>query len=484
MSNIYNENREVFMINFFDWMKLRENDEEMTTVTPTKPTTIPKPTKPSKPSPFNPKPRPIHEPKAKKRRYDESKKKINFKEVYDRDTKPFVKNFFSGLIRGGNQTPLHQNPVTALHGERLVKKHYDDVRPKYDEQGFHASDSAISQIIQEISSIQKIEARHKTRLEQEAISLVSEHTGIPEDRFRAFLDREITGGSPYSRKQRELANRGQEDDEGFEGEEEGGEEDMQHGAMRHGHGERRPENNLRHHINRLTTLNLLSQGHGLSTIDSLHFKIKEILDGIDPRLSPMYKKVGIGFKGVYFFTNVCEAMQRASARTGGAVGEEEVRFEPQHEGAGPEGEGEGEKVGIVYASGMCFPILIQELVKGAMDLVTTHANENLNDEELRIVKKHTGERYQDEPWHFMIGPPLWKEFLKFVPEQYRQGEKLMTVIMQLARKDPKFINDSIRHALDEMHATNDTTEIKRIITELMEELEDDGEQYNPHNDEN
>ena len=459
-----------------------DDDYGMTTVTPTKPkpTTTPRPS-PSKPDPFNPRPLPVHEPKAEKHHHGRKKKLIdeplNIKEVYERDTVPYVRNFFSSLIRGvrGGDTPLHKNPVTALHGERLVKKHYDENRPRYDEQGFSTNDSAMMQLMGEIQSIQQIEARHKTRLEQEAISLVAEHTGIPENRFRAFLNREITGGSPYAKKQAELAgeernNRrprmGQDAPEPRMGQEELEPRDQL-------------ERRMQHHINRLTNLNLLSQGHALSTIDSLHYKIKETLDNIDPRLAAKYKKMGIGFKGIYYFTRVCEAMQQAALRQGGAVGEEEVRFESPQEGEGEE----RNKVGIIYARGMCFPILVQELVKGAMDLVTTHANENLTDDELKVLRKHTGERFQDEPWHFMIGPPLWKEFLKFVPEQYRQGKKLMTVIMQLARHDPEFVNNSLRHALDEIHATGDTTEIQRIITELVQEIEEEEEQYEPENDE-
>lgn len=101
------------------------------------------------------------------------------------------------------------------------------------------------------------------------------------------------------------------------------------------------------------------------------------------------------------------------------------------------------------------------------------------------MKKHTSERFQDEPWHFMIGPPLWKEFLQFVPKEYKQGKKLMTVIMQLARHNPEFVNKSLRDALDEFERSEgtNTTEIQRIITELMQEIEEEEEQYEPENDE-
>ena len=534
------------MINFFDWIKLREDRNEMTTVTPTKPkptttprpspskpdpfnprplpihepkagdddddyydddefgmTTVtptkPKPTttprpSPSKPDPFNPKPLPIHEPKAKK--HHRKKKLIDellgIKEVYERDTVPYVRNFFGSLIRGsrGGDTPLHSNPVTAMHGERLAKKHYDENRPKYDVEGFSKSDAAVMELINAIGEIERIEAPHRTRLEQAAISLVAEHTGIPENRFRAFLNRDIvdsTGArdNPYARRQRELQNR-REDDEDDEipdmGQPEGQDEEGDEGEQPR---QRNQTNNLKHHIDRLTNLNLLTQGHALSTIDNLHYKIKEVLENIDPRLVPKYKKIGVGFKGIYFFTGLCQMFQNAALRQQGAVGEVDVRFENDNEGMAMPNEGGGgqRKVGIIYARGACFPILVQELVKGAMDLVTTHANENLTDKQLKVVKKHTSERFQDEPWHFMIGPPLWKEFLQFVPPQYRQGKKLMTVIMQLARHDPEFVNKSLRDALDEIHATGNTTEIQRIITELMEEIEEEEEQYEPENDE-
>lgn len=430
---------EVKKMKFTEWLRNRRFAEGASPEAPTKPITTPsrpKP-KPDKPVPWLPT-KPDRLPKAKDEDEDEDdykpKKKRIVREVYERDVKPYVKNFFSGLIRGGDRTPMHSNPLTAMHGERLVKKYYDEIRPKYDEHQFPISDAVLHQLFGLLNQIQSIEAQHREELKQEAIRLVSEHTGIPEEFFKAFLNEEMEGGSSYKKAQ-----------------DENNDEDTVPIT---------PE--IKQHIDRMTNFNILTQGHSLGTMDKLHFKIKEILDNIDPRLSNLYKKVSIGIQGNYFFTNMAELFQQAFNRKAGAIGEEEIRKDE-------------DGTARVYAKGKCFPVLVQELLKGAMDLVTSHAHEGLPDDVINTIKKHTDARYQDEPFHFLLGPPLWKEFLKMVPPQYRQGEKMMQVIMQLARKDPKFVNDEIRKALEELQATNDTTTIHRIITELMEELEDHDE---------
>jgi hypothetical protein len=439
---------------FIDWLKNRRFSEGAAPAAPPKPITTPskpKP-KPDNPIPWMP-PKPDRLPKAEEdyedyedyedehdddRHRHRRKKKRLVREVYERDTNPYVRNFFSGLIRGGD-SPMHKNPITAMHGERLAKKYYDEINPKYREQGFPTSNEVLMQLFTLLNEIQRIEGRHRAQLEEEAIRLVSEHTGIPEEFFRGFLNRPMEGGDAYGAMQNDNDNE-----------------------------ENAPITpKLRHHINRMTNFNLLAQGHALGTMDTLHFKIKEIIDDIDPRLGNLYKKVSIGIKGNYFFSNMLELMQQAGLRRQGAIGEVQLKTQRDED---------GNEVTKVYAKGNCFPVLVQELVKGAMDLVTSHGLTDLSDEERQIVKKHTDARFEDETAHFMIGPPLWKEFIKMVPPQYRQGGKLMQIIMQLARKEPKFVNDELRKGLEELQATSDTTTIHRIMHELMEELEE-------HNDE-
>lgn len=414
------------MYSFFEWLKKVQNEEMMTAAPATKPITVPttKPKPSGPPVPWKPVNPPLKQPKAK----DEKKKLILHREVYERDVDSYVRQFASNLIRN-KDNPLGKNPLTAMSGEKLIKRGYETFRPQFDEAGYSTDQMQLMRrVFGILNDIKRIESRHRKKLEQAAVELAAKHTGFPEEVFHAYLNREPEQGGSYVQQQmnppkKELAQM---------------------------------TDNLRHHINRRINMNLLSQGHALHIMDEMHMEIKDILEKIDPSLPRKYKELSVGTKGTYYFTQSIQAAQEAANRADATVGEVEIDTNPETEQ--PE----------IYATGQTFPFLLQELIKGAMDMAAGHAFEGLSEKEKNTVTHHA-DRFEDEPWHFIMGVPLWHDFLKLVPKEYKGGPELFKVVAQLAHKDPKFVNQTLQDAIEDLHGGHDPAKFQQVVHDLMDE---------------
>lgn len=442
------------MYSFFEWLKKVQNEEAMATapatkppVKPAPPITTPKPN--TRPRPWNP-PNPLtDQPKAEK------KKLILQTEVYERDVNPYVRKFASEMVRN-REHPFGLNPLTAMNGERLIKQGYESFRPAYDEHGY-SPNQAMMQVFRVLGEINQIEMRHKKKLEEAAVKLASKYTGYPEDVFHAYLSRKPEkdegAGESYSNLQMNPKKR-----------------------------ETLPVTpELRDQINKRINLNLLTQGHALHVMDFLHEDIKDTLEAINKDLPKLYTKLSLGTKGTYYFTDSIKQAQSAAARAGSSVGEVNLSKNPKTD-----------KVEI-YAQAITFPFLVQELIKGAMDLASSYQFTNMSDKEKNTIAHHA-DRFEDEPWHFIMGVPLWQNFLDMLPEQYVNNPRMiMDIFMMISRKDPKFVNKVLQDAIEELHSTSDTTKINQIIHDLVDELEnptdtddtgetDEGSDWTPDND--
>ena len=422
------------MYSFFEWLKKVQKEEAMSAAPATKPEpkTIPAPTKPkpnTRPSPWAPPNPATDQPKAEK------KKLILTREVYERDVNPFVRKFASELIRN-RDNPMGLNPLTAMEGEYLIKKGYERFRPEFDAAEYR-TDSNMNEVRRILSQIVQIEQSHAKELEQHAVDLAHKQTGFPKEFFHAFLNKKPDQGGSYAAQQMNPKKK-----------------------------ETLPvDPRMRQEINKRINMNLLTQGHALHSMDALHYEIKKELEKIDKKLPELYKKLSIGTKGTYYFTNSIQAAQQAYNRAAATVGEVELAKNPKTNQV------------EIYASAMTFPFLVQELIKGAMDMAASHQFTGMNDKEKNTILSHA-DRFEDEPWHFIIGVPLWHQFLEMIPKEYANGPQMMHVVMQLARKDSQFVNKALLDAIGELRATNDKTEINNIINDLMQELKDHEEEDN------
>ena len=92
----------------------------------------------------------------------------------------------------------------------------------------------------------------------------------------------------------------------------------------------------------------------------------------------------------------------------------------------------------VDAKAMTFPVLVQELIKGGMELLTLPALASLSDQEYKEVTEVT-DKIELEPFLIQVGPELWRKFLAVRPK----AANLPKLISDLSKMQP----DALQHVI-------------------------------------
>jgi hypothetical protein len=87
---------------------------------------------------------------------------------------------------------------------------------------------------------------------------------------------------------------------------------------------------------------------------------------------------------------------------------------------------------IVLAKGVCWPLLLHELVKGVAEIVCLHGLNTLDHETYASVIDVT-DHIEYESWMMQAGAELWRRFLKVKPADRLLAESLM----RIARLEPE-----------------------------------------------
>jgi hypothetical protein len=161
---------------------------------------------------------------------------------------------------------------------------------------------------------------------------------------------------------------------------------------------------------------------------------------LDPKLSNIYKKMMATADYMYYIIPNME-----NGVNGGVV---RVEF-PTHENP---------KVKII-AEAMVFPVLIHELVKGVMEVLSARG----------LPKKKMGKFVIDkadylaaEPWDMRIGPALWSKFADaFEPGDFKLKHHVWNELVALP---PKEFNANMKEIMA------GTKEGKKIIKSLVDEI--------------
>jgi len=177
-------------------------------------------------------------------------------------------------------------------------------------------------------------------------------------------------------------------------------------------------------------VNGLIQGAAINSLNMYHL-VKEDLDKIDPDLLDMYGLLSALAEFGYWVVPGLEDI-------GGAPGE-------SHSGGKSRIDLSGDKPKII-AVGKNFPILVQELVKGVMELLSTHGlpkDPNIRKKVLNDVDSLAGEF-----WDIRFGPKIWKKILSSLEGEYnpRAVSLFYTELVQL---EPYEFKDLMRRLLDD-----------------------------------
>tara|TARA_R110000782_G_scaffold97863_2_gene182921 strand:- start:78 stop:1289 length:1212 start_codon:yes stop_codon:yes gene_type:complete len=194
-------------------------------------------------------------------------------------------------------------------------------------------------------------------------------------------------------------------------------------------------------------LNAMTQGAAKKSTHMFHMVNKELSD-LDPRLSTKYGKLIAAADYCYFIVPNMDQQ-----KNGGVV---RVIFPTE----------ENPKCQI-HAQGMVFPVLVHELVKGVMEVLSAHGLPE--DEKMAEYVIGKADFLGAEPWDMRLGPALWERFAKlFEGEDFKYKHN---VYSELASLPVGEFNHKMREI---MAGTNEGKEIiSRLVEETKKRIKDD-----------
>ena len=195
--------------------------------------------------------------------------------------------------------------------------------------------------------------------------------------------------------------------------------------------------NAKEEVYKRRFLNAMIQGAAKKTNHMFHMVDDELTD-MDPRLLNRYSKVMSAADYMYY---VIPKMDNGTS--GGMV---KVTFPTS----------ENPKA-VIEAEAMIFPVLIHELVKGVMELLSAHGLPK--DKKLGDYVIDKADFLAAEPWDMRIGPALWDRFTDCIDaDDFHLKHQLY---MELASKPVNEFNGCMREILA------GTNKGKKIVKEIM-----------------
>ncbi len=187
-------------------------------------------------------------------------------------------------------------------------------------------------------------------------------------------------------------------------------------------------------------LNAMTQGAAKKVNHMFHMVDDELTD-MDPRLPNKYSKMMSAADYTYYM-----AHDLGEGTTGGIV---RVQFPTKDD-----------PKAIIYAQAMVFPVLIHELVKGVMELLSAHGlpkNKRIGE---YVINK--ADFLQAELWDMRLGPGLWERFTKLIePDDFELKHHIYS---ELAALPVREFNQKMREIMA------NTKEGKKIIQGIVKEI--------------
>jgi hypothetical protein len=285
-----------------------------------------------------------------------------------------------------------QNYSEKLAGQRF-KEIVNKVKRYHGIQNI--SPNMMREMFQIMGQVSQIESRHKEALEQLAIDIVSEEFDIPDQMLEATLSPPGT-------------------DLGFNDSEEEEEDEQDYGSdfetPKQPKSAQRMEE-LEMEVDKRRVINALMQGAAKKGHYIFHMVADE-LDSIDPRLMGLYGKL-MSLADFQYWVIPDTTM------TGQAGGVEKIEWrkaeKPEDSDEEEEMEKinveEGDEIPVVVAKAWIFPLLVHELIKGALELAAIEwAEGHLDfDEQKEVIQR--ADTPEGEIWGMRLGPGMWEKFL-------------------------------------------------------------------------
>lgn len=141
-------------------------------------------------------------------------------------------------------------------------------------------------------------------------------------------------------------------------------------------------------------LNALNMGAGMRMSENIRGYIEDLYD-IDSRLPQMYKEL-IALNNYMIFSSSDLGITDKDRKQIGIVN---VKYGPQDE------------LVTISAQGVVFPVLLSELIRGLMELFSSHGLPKERERANYILKK--ADYLKAEPWQMRLGPYMWNIFTEY-----------------------------------------------------------------------
>jgi len=259
-----------------------------------------------------------------------------------------------------------------------------------------------------LTECMQMESTHKKALEELAIKMIRDEYNISEDMVE--IDAELTDNVSMEGAKKErlptLVEVEFEDHEQIQ--------------------------NANDNVYKRRFLNAMTQGAAKKSSHMFHMVNKE-LSAMDPRLSTKYGKLMAAADYCYFVEpdmhDVMENNGEGKTISGGIV---RVTLPTE----------ESPKCSI-KAQGMVFPVLIHELVKGVMEILSAHGLPEDDKVANYVIGK--ADFLAAEPWDMRLGPALWERFTDMIkPEDFHLKHNIYSELAALPVQD---FNRSVREVM-------------------------------------
>lgn len=269
-----------------------------------------------------------------------------------------------------------------------------------------------------------LEGPHRKELEELAIKMVMEEFDIDEDSllFEAKLVPHISLEGTSMSPSPELV------DEEFEDHEQIVEANAQ--------------------VKKRRVLNAMTQGAAKKVNHMFHMVLDELAD-INPRLSQNYKKMMSAADYMYFI------QPDLNLKVNGGVCE--VDFKGKEDDLRP----------VIKAEAMVFPVLVHELVKGVMEVLSAHGLPTEKTIAEYVIGK--ADFLLAEPWDMRLGPAIWGRFCDAMPDN--DFNLKHHVYADIAKLEPTQFNSVMKEIIGK--TKKGKTIVKQMVDDIKEEMKND-----------
>lgn len=338
----------------------------------------------------------------------------------------------------GNHPSIPEDDDYSFEEKNLLEKYretIDNYKKHHDVDDFKDTDVSLN-IGSNTKHVMEMEGDHKQRLQELAVEMVRNEYDVPEDdiQIEANLMNEVESFN-------------EEDEEESMSLEDIDVEDEEEKEL------------VNKEVQKRRLVNTLIQGSALKSNHMFNLAEGE-LNEMNPRLSNRYAKL-MSESDYEYVSGMGLSMKNNSEKGRSKInpvkkaGDVQVEF--------PENEGDTPKI---KAQAVVFPILIHEIVKGVMEILSSHGLPD--DPNIRNFVIEKGDKIDYEVWDLILGPCIWEKFLSSMePEDVMDLKQY--IYSDIVKLPPDEFNDTMREILGGTRKGKQY--IDKISSDIRNELE-------------